>query len=730
MFVVGLMNSIGNYPEAINGLASCVVCQTVKPDEVLKWWQVMKRDGQPVEIRLLQKSTELTPNGQQFESRATYTGIFTNGEQIVQALQSCTLAGVVYGVYFTLNAIDEAAARRKSWGVLQKAARGGTVSDDEIKHRDWLLVDFDAERPSGISATDAEKDLALEVAQNVLDFFSQNDYTLPTIISDSGNGFHFLWRLDMANTPEDTQAVVNFLYALGAKFGTDAVKIDTSVSNASRICKLYGTLAAKGPDTPDRPHRLAKILKVVEGQEPLTRDGLESLTIALGGKAVEDSTQAAKTEESHENGQETRTPATLQHKERTKGRNSLKKTLKDVESVLHQMERAGLHFNKDYHKWDAIFFGFAHSLGEEGRGLALRFSALCEGNDPQEDSRKFTEHIAAHVEDESTIASFFDLAAGFDIFPRVCWWDFIHRVEDALPDPKPLIKRSGEIILGRENLCVVAGKPKTGKTHLLLGILSAALNGGSALGFEADEPLNIILADTEQSVYHLDAEVKKILRLAELPNKTTPHLTPLHLRALAPKERMKAIEAAADELRPDIIFIDGAGDLVNNINDIEESEAAVESLLRLTSRLDAGIVAVIHTSWSKEGKLTGHLGSILERKAQTVVLLKREEGSDQVTVKAPAMRDGNFKPFDFRFIEGGEMEIVGPQPKETPAALQLLAGLMTSGVTYSHADLKRLLANAGKTETAAKKIISRAVESGIIAKSEEGYTASTGDLPI
>ena len=51
-------------------------------------------------------------------------------------------------------------------------------------------------------------------------------------------------------------------------FSSDEVLIDTSVSNPSRITKLYGTIAQKGANTPERPHRTSKILHTPEVLKP------------------------------------------------------------------------------------------------------------------------------------------------------------------------------------------------------------------------------------------------------------------------------------------------------------------------------------------------------------------------------------------------------------------------------------------------------------------------------
>ena len=52
------------------------------------------------------------------------------------------------------------------------------------------------------------------------------------------------------------------LQALDLRFSDEKVSVDTGVYNAARIWKLYGTIACKGDNTPERPHRLAYIIEV------------------------------------------------------------------------------------------------------------------------------------------------------------------------------------------------------------------------------------------------------------------------------------------------------------------------------------------------------------------------------------------------------------------------------------------------------------------------------------
>ena len=51
------------------------------------------------------------------------------------------------------------------------------------------------------------------------------------------------------------------LRALAARFDNEHVKIDQTVFNPARICRLPGTLARKGDSTLLRPHRRARLLE-------------------------------------------------------------------------------------------------------------------------------------------------------------------------------------------------------------------------------------------------------------------------------------------------------------------------------------------------------------------------------------------------------------------------------------------------------------------------------------
>lgn len=160
-------------------------------------------------------------------------------------------------VYFTLNPLKHRRKRRKN-------RPAGSAVDDDIRRRRWLLIDFDPRRETNTSATDAEKEQARLLLQEIREDLALWRGWPDPVVADSGNGYHLLFRIDLPNTEKSRELIESVLDALAAQYNNDAVTIDTTVSNASRICKLYGTKSRKGEETPGRPHRFARVLEVPE----------------------------------------------------------------------------------------------------------------------------------------------------------------------------------------------------------------------------------------------------------------------------------------------------------------------------------------------------------------------------------------------------------------------------------------------------------------------------------
>lgn len=133
-----------------------------------------------------------------------------------------------------------------------------TTSDNDIAGYQWILIDADPVRPSGISASKEEKEAARRVAGMAMKKLMAMGFSEP-VVADSGNGYHLLFKIHAS--VEERQVLADFLAVLDMWFSTDAVKIDTTVFNPARITKLYGTMARKGASTQERPHRRSYIIR-------------------------------------------------------------------------------------------------------------------------------------------------------------------------------------------------------------------------------------------------------------------------------------------------------------------------------------------------------------------------------------------------------------------------------------------------------------------------------------
>lgn len=177
-------------------------------------------------------------------------------------------------VYLTVNPVDPALLGRGNNRIVARVR--STTADSQVTRRRWLPIDIDPRRPSDISASEAEREAALAVTRDVWRYLAERGWPEP-VTAMSGNGYWLLYPVDLPNDEPSRLLIEGVLRHLAARFDTDAVSIDTSVSNASRIVALIGTLKVKGDPTPDRPHRRSALLRVPADLVPVPSELLAAL---------------------------------------------------------------------------------------------------------------------------------------------------------------------------------------------------------------------------------------------------------------------------------------------------------------------------------------------------------------------------------------------------------------------------------------------------------------------
>ena len=249
-----------------------------KPDQaaIREALRVLMAPGQVTELRALDVR-------RRYGAPCTVSGYFdaSHFDDLAAAAAGIEAAK---GIYIVMNPITPALLARASNRTKECGKSDSTTTDADITARRWLLIDLDPKRPAGISSSAGELEAAQQRAQTIREHLRTRAWPDP-VLACSGNGWHLLYRVDLPAA--DGGLVKRCLQAVADRFDDDAVTVDCGVFNPARIWKLYGTVAAKGDHTPERPHRLARIVDVPVALTPVPMPLLEGLAGELAAEPAE-----------------------------------------------------------------------------------------------------------------------------------------------------------------------------------------------------------------------------------------------------------------------------------------------------------------------------------------------------------------------------------------------------------------------------------------------------------
>lgn len=198
--------------------------------------------------------------------------------------------------------------------------------------------------------------------------------------------------------------------------------------------------------------------------------------------------------------------------------------------------------------------------------------------------------------------------------------------------------------------CLV-GASKSMKTFLKSALLAGYIGGSSNLYFpdmkgHNTEDKYIIDVDTEQSLWHTQRVAR---RVCDMVGKEYELYRPFTTREYDAKERFQFIEwiMMESQYRNNIglIAIDGAADIMDSVNDLDEANKIVQGMMKWTTVTQCHLATVLHRNHGTD-KPTGHLGSAIMKKSQTVAFVTRED--DSIKVTPDYCRDYPFKEFYFK----------------------------------------------------------------------------------
>ncbi len=244
-------------------------------EDLERTWKLFYQPGACIEVRAL----GLFGKNKRWHGWAggVVAGYFDDMESFIDSVSALDEHGKAEAIYITLNPLNPDLLARANNRLIGIGKNDPTAKDDDVLRRQWILIDIDPTRPTGISSTDEELAYALSVAEKVKADRMLAGWTQP-VEALSGNGIHLLWSVDIENSEENRNLVSQTLKSISEQFSDTKANIDIAVFNAARITKCYGTYARKGDETSNRKHRQSKFLFVPEVIEPIPAscfDGIE-----------------------------------------------------------------------------------------------------------------------------------------------------------------------------------------------------------------------------------------------------------------------------------------------------------------------------------------------------------------------------------------------------------------------------------------------------------------------
>lgn len=213
------------------------------------------------------------------------------------------------------------------------------------------------------------------------------------------------------------------------------------------------------------------------------------------------------------------------------------------------------------------------------------------------------------------------------------------------------------------NFSCIVGASKTKKTFFK-SLVMASYIGGDYQSFapdfrtHRDKDKYVLDFDTEQGKWHSQNAFRRVLNITGGDYNL---YKPYYLRKFDFRERLEFIEwcLLESEYKNNIgmVSIDGFADLVSDVNDLTQCNDLVQKLLKWTDKSKCHLTGIIHSNYGSS-KATGHLGSAIQKKAETVcILTKSEEDFNLTNVEFKYTRGFTIDGFAFR-INGEGLPVI------------------------------------------------------------------------
>lgn len=321
-----------------------------------------------------------------------------------------------------------------------------------------------------------------------------------------------------------------------------------------------------------------------------------------------------------------------------------------------------------------------------------------------------------------------------------------------IPEPPAILSIQGGTISTAGNITVITGPSKSGKTGVLNAIMAGTMVSKSmnvdTLGITIEhniEGLALIYIDTEQSKYNFDRNYRRVVDRAGLSN-PPEWFQAFWLRGMMPAEMLEATKYIAVECAEKfggvfMFVVDGIGDYVLSVNDDVDSNRIVEEFARLGEDHNCPIVTVLHFNPGTM-KERGHIGSQLQRKAESIIKVSKDEDRDVSTIGYKELRNaGSLTDMEFQWDDSRKMHVsLGHKPKalskeeKKTQSLRDMAVRLLIGPTDRKVLIELIKDELGCSDVTASRKISEMVGRQIIGCSNQSkgpyWPVSKEDMPF
>ena len=311
-----------------------------------------------------------------------------------------------------------------------------------------------------------------------------------------------------------------------------------------------------------------------------------------------------------------------------------------------------------------------------------------------------------------------------------------YRIDITKPfvEAEPMIAIDGSSVCTAGNISAIVGEAKSKKTFLTTALVASAIayrfkNSQAFKNISNNITLNVLWLDTEQSEGHVRKVIDRINTITGVKktNMEDSRLNVYALRELDPLQRREVLYDALYTLKPNLVVIDGIADLQRDTNDLRESEALVGELMALSTQYNCHIICILHTNPGTD-KARGHVGSALQRKAESVIYVHKV---DDISIVEPQFcRNEPFERFAFRVNDEG-IPYLTELPLQSNDANSAVAETLS---TYFGGNVDRkVLTNKivelqGVSSDTARMRIARAIKSGSVI--QEGNIVRLAVVPV